>query len=64
LEVATRKAGDFEELFLVSSLRRKSQARQLSPHQPSPAPLRLALLGGYSLYPLMNSSNTCAPWNT
>ena len=52
LQVLTRVAGDFEELFLLSSLRRKAQARGLAPAKASKAPLRLAILGGYSLYPL------------
>ncbi len=52
LQTATRSARDFEEMFLLSSLRKKAHARKL----PSPAPpkekIRLAILGGYSLYPL------------
>lgn len=48
----TPQAKDFEELFLLSSWRKKARARQLSaPGTPPPA-LRLAMLGGYSLYPL------------
>jgi len=52
LQSLTRSARDFEELFLLSSLRRKAHARQLPPPQPSAPALRLAILGGYSLYPL------------
>ena len=54
LKVFTRSARDFEELFLLSSLRRKAHARKLAPPDAvAPAArLRLAILGGYSLYPL------------
>jgi len=48
----SRSARDFAELFLLSSLRKKAHARGLTPPQPPPAKLRLAILGGYSLYPL------------
>ena len=46
----TREARDFEELFLLSSLRKKAYARQ--PDRKAAKPIRLAMLGGYSLYPL------------
>ena len=46
----TREAGDFEELFLLSSLRKKAHARKLN--SQNKGKLRLAILGGYSLYPL------------
>ena len=46
----TRQARDFDELFLLSSLRRKAHARK--PPQSRPEKIRLAMLGGYSLYPL------------
>jgi FkbH-like protein len=52
LQSLTRAARDFEELFLLSSLRKKAHARQLAPPQPPKGRLRLAILGGYSLYPL------------
>jgi FkbH-like protein len=52
LQSLTRSARDFEELFLLSSLRRKAHARHLPPPQPAAPSLRLAILGGYSLYPL------------
>jgi FkbH-like protein len=46
----TREARDFEELFLLSSLRKKAHDRKLE--HKSATKLRLAILGGYSLYPL------------
>jgi len=52
LKALTRAVRDFEELFVLSSLRKKAHARQLAPPKPAPAKLRLAILGGYSLYPL------------
>jgi FkbH-like protein len=53
LKVLTRSARDFEELFLLSSFRKKAHARKLAPPQAAPAKkIRLAILGGYSLYPL------------
>ena len=52
LAALTRSARDFEELFLLSSLRKKAHARNLAAPTPSAPPLRLAILGGYSLYPL------------
>ena len=52
LKSLTRSARDFEELFLLSSLRKKAHARKLSPPKPPKETLRLAILGGYSLYPL------------
>lgn len=48
----TRSARDFEELFLLSSLRKKAHARKLPHPRPPKGKLRLAILGGYSLYPL------------
>jgi FkbH-like protein len=50
LATFTRKAQDFEELFLLSSLRKKAHDRKLE--HKSAGKLRLAILGGYSLYPL------------
>ena len=52
LKMLTRSARDFEELFLLSSLRKKAHARKLEPSKPPKERLRLAILGGYSLYPL------------
>jgi len=46
------QAVDFDDLFLLSSLRKKAQARGLAQPDASAEPLRLALLGGCSLYPL------------
>jgi len=51
LAAATRQASGFEELFSLSSLRRKARARRLPRPGAVPDQLRLALLGGYSLYP-------------
>jgi len=51
LAVATREASGFEELFALSSLRKKAHARQLARPGMVHDKLRLALLGGYSLYP-------------
>lgn len=50
LALLTRQAKDFEELFLLSSLRKKALARNLNRNRVTQ--LRLAILGGYSLYPL------------
>src|SRR5471032_775633 len=52
LAVATREASGFEELFALSSLRKKAHARPLARPGMVQDKLRLALLGGYSLYPL------------
>jgi FkbH-like protein len=52
LKLLTRSARDFEELFVLFSLRRKAHARKLLPPEPPKEKLRLAMLGGYSLYPL------------
>jgi len=52
LKSLTKTASDFEELFLLSSLRKKARARKLAPLKTAPEKLRLAILGGYSLYPL------------
>ena len=52
LKSLTQAARDFEELFLLSSLRKKAHARKLPPPKPPKEKLRLAMLGGYSLYPL------------
>jgi len=49
LALLTRQARDFEELFLLSSLRKKAHDRKLE--HKSAKKTRLAILGGYSLYP-------------
>jgi len=51
LALATREASGFEELFVLSTLRKKAHARQLARPGIIPDKIRLALLGGYSLYP-------------
>lgn len=52
LRSLTARAGNFEDLFLLSSLRKKAHARGLR-HGDGPShPRRFAILGGYSLYPL------------
>ena len=43
---------DFAELFLLSSWRKKAHARKLAAAGKPAKPIRLAILGGYSLYPL------------
>ena len=52
LKAATKAAQDFGELFLLSSLRKKAHARKLVSPAPAKDKIRLAILGGYSLYPL------------
>ena len=52
LTAMTGQARDFEELFLLSSWRKKALARNLTPPGSIAAPIKLAILGGYSLYPL------------
>ncbi len=52
LKTLTRAARDFEELFLLSSLRKKAHARKLAQPGIVHGKIRLAILGGYSLYPL------------
>jgi FkbH-like protein len=51
LAVATREVSGFEELLVLSSLRKKAHARQLARPGVVHDKLRIALLGGYSLYP-------------
>src|ERR1022692_1521896 len=52
LKTFTWAARDFDELFLLASLRKKAHARQLPrPGGILPEKIRLAILGGYSLYP-------------
>lgn len=52
LKQATAEAGEFDELIFLSSLRKKAAARGRRPCESKSQPLRLAILGGYSLYPL------------
>ncbi|MFY9989151.1 MAG: HAD-IIIC family phosphatase [Chthoniobacterales bacterium] len=51
LALRTSQVADFNDLFRLSALRRKAIARQIPRPNASPMPLRLAILGGYSLYP-------------
>ena len=51
LKTLTASAVDFEELFLLSSWRKKAHARKLAHPNPPGKLLRLAIVGGYSLYP-------------
>ena len=48
----TRQAAAFDELLFLSLLRKKAHARKMSPPVAAPIKTRLALVGGYSLYPL------------
>ena len=52
LKAMTSQARDFEELFLLSSWRKKAHARKLAPLAPPKQAVRLAIMGGCSLYPL------------
>jgi len=52
LAIASCAATDFSELFQLSSLRKKAHARQVPRKGVVHEKVRLALLGGYSLYPL------------
>jgi FkbH-like protein len=52
LKSLTKSARDFDELFLLSSLRKKAHARKLAQPGVVREKIRLAILGGYSLYPL------------
>jgi len=51
LKTLTGQAADFEELFFLSSLRKKAHARQLAGASADQDKTRVAILGGYSLYP-------------
>jgi FkbH-like protein len=51
LKTLTSSARDFDELFLLASLRKKAHARQLPKPGVVHEKIRLAILGGYSLYP-------------
>ncbi len=52
LRTETRRASGFENLFLLSSFRKKAHARNLAKAKSPGVGLRLAIIGGYSLYPL------------
>lgn len=52
LRTFSEQASEFEELITLSALRRKALSRGLTPPGGGGAQLRLALLGGCSLYPL------------
>jgi FkbH-like protein len=52
LKLLTQTATEFDDLLFLSSLRKKATARGLRRPEASAAPLRLAILGGCSLYPL------------
>ena len=52
LKTLTGQACDFEDLFRLSSFRKKAHARRLARPGPARERIRLAMLGGYSLYPL------------
>jgi FkbH-like protein len=49
LSTRSRQAGSFSELFFLSALRKKAKLPSIESVQPK---LRLALIGGYNLYPL------------
>jgi FkbH-like protein len=49
---STREAVEFDELLKLSSLRKKAHLRRLANPGIGQQRLRVALLGGYSLYPL------------
>ncbi len=52
LGVLTKEAKDFDELFLLSSLRKKAHAKEVPRLGAIRERIRLAIVGGYSLYPL------------
>ena len=52
LQSLTLQARDFDELISLSTMRKRANARGLPRSAPQTEPLRLALLGSYSLYPL------------
>ena len=52
LAALTARVEGFDDLIFLSSLRRKAIARGKQPPSAARQPLRLALLGGCSLYPL------------
>lgn len=52
LTALTQAAAGFDDLIFLSALRNRAVARGLTRPGPARAALRLAILGGYSLYPL------------
>jgi FkbH-like protein len=52
IESLTQKRPEFDELFFLSSLRRKAIARGFQRPTAGGERLRIAILGGYTLYPL------------
>ena len=48
----TEQAAEFDDLFFLSSLRKRAKDRGLAQPPSTGQPLRLAVLGGCSLYPL------------
>jgi FkbH-like protein len=51
LTSTTRKASSFEEMYFCSTIRRKAFVQGFVPPEPK-TKLRIALLGGYTFYPL------------
>lgn len=51
LKALTLEARDFDEVFLLASLRKKAHARQLPQKGVVNEKIKLAIIGGYSLYP-------------
>ena len=51
LERAVKAASSFEELLALAAIRKRAAAKGVEEARPR-APLRLAMIGGYSLYPL------------
>ena len=49
LRLATREASSFEDLIALATLRKRAGALGLK--KPEAEPLRIALIGGYTLYP-------------
>jgi len=49
---STRDAQEFDEVLMLSSLRKKAHLRHLAKPGIVPEQMRVALVGGYSLYPL------------
>jgi FkbH-like protein len=52
LKLLTERATEFDDLIFLSSLRKKAAARGLKRPGTKEPPLRLAILGGCTLYPL------------
>ncbi|MBI3543822.1 MAG: HAD-IIIC family phosphatase [Deltaproteobacteria bacterium] len=51
LRARTRAAATLEELLFLSNLRKKAAESGLAPEVAKPNPLRLAVVGGYTLFP-------------